>query len=65
MDDRIAPKGKIWLCRACGKTNVDLHGGTSVLWDISCAVNAILVSKDDLVPNRDGTYTPANKEEKK
>ena len=64
MKNNIAPEGKTWWCRACGKANNDLYGGTSVLWDASCAINAILVNKDDLVSRGDGTYMVADGEEK-
>jgi len=45
MSNEIAPKGKIWQCRACGKRSRDLYGDQSLDygWDESCVLNAALV----------------------
>lgn len=43
---RIAPKGTVWMCAACGKTAEDrygLEGARSPGWEESCMLNAILV----------------------
>lgn len=45
---RIAPKGAIWICAACGKTADDrygIEGEHSYGWDESCMLNAVLVDK--------------------
>ena len=55
-----APTGKIWKCQCCGKTSVwkygfDDHNSdtdkngkyySSYGWDVSCALNSILVEKE-------------------
>jgi len=53
-ESRIAPKGKAWVCLACGKTSKDCYGTkfpkeTSRGWDESCVLNAQLFDKDKLV----------------
>ncbi len=48
---RLAPKGQIWICQACGKTAEDrygLKGKYSYGWDESCMLNAILVDKQNI-----------------
>ena len=50
-DDRIAPKGKIWRCAACGKYAVDrygIEGYRSGGWDESCMLNAVLIDANNL-----------------
>ena len=45
-NQRFAPDGAIWVCRACGKTHKDqygVEGEGSRDWDESCALNAVLV----------------------
>lgn len=54
--DWIAPRGKIWVCRVCGKTakykagetENDMHG-----WDESCFLNCELFDIDKI--ERDST----------
>lgn len=55
MDDLkaewIAPEGKIWSCRACGKRAKYLAGPAEGLpashgWDESCALNCDLVDEE-------------------
>ena len=41
MSDNIAPVGRIWVCRACGKTARDKYGESGG-WDESCMLNAVL-----------------------
>ena len=50
---RFAPKGKVWVCCACGKTEKDLYGSTRG-WDESCMLNAVMVDEDRLVLSSDG-----------
>jgi hypothetical protein len=43
--DRLARKGTIWVCAACGKTHTDrygIEGEGSREWDESCALHAVL-----------------------
>jgi len=45
-ENRRAPEGKIWECRACGKQAVDKYGiigYRSYGWDESCMLNSELV----------------------
>jgi len=38
-----APKGKVWICGACGKRSKHLYrNGIDYGWDESCAINATL-----------------------
>jgi len=52
--NRIAPKGKVWVCCACGKTSKDRYGlrfpeETTRGWDESCLLNSQLFDKDKLI----------------
>ena len=50
MKDRLAPKGQIWICQACGKwaeERYGLEGRHSYGWDESCVLNAKLVPKEE------------------
>lgn len=54
--DRIASKGRIWVCLACGKTSRDKYGDkeSSYGWDVSCVMNCQLFDKDLLVYDKHG-----------
>ena len=49
--NRFAPKGKTWVCSACGKTAHDRFGKVNAMrgWDESCAINAVLVKYEDIL----------------
>lgn len=47
-ENRRAPEGMIWQCRACGKEAEDLYGMVGWRtrgWDESCMLNAVPVPK--------------------
>ena len=52
----IAPKGKIWVCMACGKTSDIKSGGVGAMmhWDVSCFLNAILIEESKIVRSSSG-----------
>ena len=52
---RIAPKGAIWVCAACGKTSVDRYGDPDSLWDEICMLNAVLCHEQKKF-NKEGVY---------
>lgn len=68
-DDRIAPKGKIYVCHACGKTSVDQYGyskeypETSWGWDVSCVLNSELYDRDQLEYDESGRVCKINPKE--
>jgi hypothetical protein len=67
MTNRIAPKGTVWVCHACGKTHSDkygLSGKGSYGWDESCMLNSSLYPLDKLVfvTDKDGNETKRVKE---
>lgn len=43
--NRLAPKGKVYMCLACGKESVDLYGDIKADdgFDESCMLNCALV----------------------
>lgn len=53
---KIAPKGKIWVCLACGKTSKNKYGDefSQSGWDASCFLNSVLCDEDKLVFGKDG-----------
>lgn len=58
MTGRIAPKGKIWVCMACGKFQLtDRYGAEdgSSGWDESCMLNSELFDVDSIVWNDDSS----------
>jgi hypothetical protein len=57
LSNQRAPEGHIWVCAACGKTSRYSYGfgpkgsrdaETSLGWDESCAMNAVLVREADI-----------------
>jgi hypothetical protein len=55
MPNEIAPKGKVFVCAACGKRSRDQYGEQKIdpWWDESCMLNCVLVDESDLII-RDG-----------
>lgn len=55
MSNEIAPKGKVFVCMACGKRSRDRYGEQKIdhMWDESCMLNCTLLDESDLVI-RDG-----------
>lgn len=51
MSERKAPEGTIWVCAACGKTSLDRWQGPNG-WDESCATNAVLCERGDIIPGQ-------------
>lgn len=50
MSDERAPKGKIFVCLACGKTSPTRYGLKNRNgWDASCMINCVLVEEDRLL----------------
>lgn len=50
--ERYAPKGKVWVCPACGRIQPydrcgDANGSRG--WDVSCVLNAVLLDYYKLV----------------
>jgi hypothetical protein len=43
-ENPIAPKGKIWLCTACGKTSPHRYGTSGSGWDEACMLNSELIN---------------------
>jgi len=52
--NKIAPKGQVWVCTACGKRSQDLYGFQPINrgWDVSCTLNAVLCFTDKILLNR-------------
>lgn len=57
--NKLAPKGKVWVCCACGKTSMwrygfsdergrVVHGGCTSGWDESCVLNCNLFDVADI-----------------
>jgi len=56
-EDRMAPKGAIWVCGACGKTSIDRYGTVGwhdTGWDESCMLNAVLCEEGTLIRANNG-----------
>ena len=51
MPNEVAPKGKVWVCLACGKRSQDKYGEHAVNrgWDVSCMLNSSLFEEKRLV----------------
>ena len=51
MTQKIAPRGAVFVCSACGKRSRDLYGYQAISpgWDESCSLNAILCDEESLV----------------
>ena len=53
--NRVAPKGQVYVCGACGKRSRDRYGDMPIdrMWDVSCMMHAVLVYEDsiELGPN--------------
>ncbi len=52
-----APEGCLWVCSACSKYSTTRYGDDEAIrhgYDVSCFLNAVLVSKDRLVFNERG-----------
>jgi hypothetical protein len=49
--NETAPKGKVWVCCACGKLSRDLYGFKPISrgWDESCVLNAQMFEEKKLV----------------
>jgi hypothetical protein len=49
MANEKAPKGKVWICAACGKRSKDRYGNQKIDqgWDESCILNSVLVSEGE------------------
>lgn len=49
MSNEIAPEGKVYICRACGKRSRDEYGFQAIDygWDESCVLNAVLMDEKD------------------
>lgn len=56
-NNSLAPKGAIWVCGACGKTEKDRDGFKGG-WDASCMLHAVLCDERTLV-YKDGRVTEA------
>ena len=56
LDKNLAPEGWLWVCLACGKTSYDLYGRRALNygWDESCALNAKVFEKSQLIYGDDG-----------
>lgn len=59
MSNEVAPKGKLFICTACGKRSMDKYGEKEIDygWDISCVLNSMLVDESLLIIGEDGTVT--------
>jgi len=44
MEVKIAPKGQVFVCMACGKRSKDIFGDMKIDhgWDVSCAMSCVL-----------------------
>lgn len=51
MPNESAPKGKVWVCLACGKRSHDKYGDNAINrgWDVSCMMNSSLFEESRLV----------------
>lgn len=49
--NKIASKGQVFVCSACGKRSKDKYGDEMIDrgWDVSCMLNSILCYEDKLV----------------
>ncbi len=59
MPNATAPKGKVYVCLACGKTSRDIYGESSG-WDASCMLNCVLANEADLVKDKYGQVKEIN-----
>jgi len=52
MPNEVAPKGKVYVCAACGKRSRDRYGYQKIdwAWDESCMMHAVLVDERELLP---------------
>lgn len=56
-ETRFAPKGKMWVCVACGKISpYDRHGDDCSTrgWDVSCVLNSALYDEAKVIMKSDG-----------
>ncbi len=53
--NEIAPKGKVFVCFACGKRSIDKYGDRAIDkgWDVSCMLNSGLYNESQLVMKDD------------
>jgi hypothetical protein len=59
-----APAGQVWYCPMCGKSSPTQSGWDEELntfvgergWDVSCAINCYLVTKEVLERSRKGPH---------
>lgn len=58
-EERFAPEGAIFVCKACGKTAKDICGGkdASYGWDVSCSLNALLCDEKSIERDENGRVT--------
>lgn len=51
MANEVAPKGKVYVCGACGKRSRDRYGFQKIdsRWDESCMMNCFLADESDLI----------------
>lgn len=59
MSNLTAPKGKVFVCCACGKRSRDRYGDQPLTrgWDVSCMMNAHLYEEWRLTLDENGTVT--------
>ena len=58
--NKVAPKGYVFVCLACGKRSRDRYGMKPISygWDVSCTLNCDMFREEDLVLNEhDGRVT--------
>lgn len=56
MPNKIAPKGTLYVCMACGKVSKDKYGNEAINrgWDVSCALNCVLVKETHIYLDSEG-----------
>lgn len=57
--NKVAPKGYVFVCLACGKRSRDRYGDKAINhgWDVSCVLNCDMFKEESLVLNEHGRVT--------